>query len=926
MKSDTSSSENSDETNTLQELVSLTGKFEMILLSYVYSMKLRSLRIKLSTYVDLDTEVQAPFYSAITIRFNVNHFLFCFQKSFKRNKESESSDILGDAQPSTSTMKICDDAVHTSTPPRTVRIADSTAGQLENKSGIITDFSDLDSIFDSPRKQKLRKDLRRRILIQKKHTLKISSLRRKTLRLKKKVASFKKILATLKNERYITNETHDALRSNVFAADLYATMKKKIQGKSKRPVYKYKPEFRKFCLTLHFLSPNAYRYVRRKFATCLPHPKTISKWYANIDGSPGLTGDAFKVLAAKRKQSESNLPCALIVDEMAIRQQRCYNEKTRQEEGLVDMGTGPNENINIKASEAYVFLLVSLNEPWKMPVAYFLIHGLAGDQKANIIKTVLNRCHEVGVDVVSLTFDGHSSNLAAMKELGCRLDDPRQLKTTFKHPSAEHEVAVFLDFCHMIKLIRNHFRSKEIFLHKYEQIRWDHVEKLVEMQEEIGLHLANRLTKRHIQFQNSIMNVKLATQLLSRSVSKALEFCRQELKLIDFADSAGTEKFIMILNNAFDIFNSRNFKDYGYKRPLSAKNKDEAFAALEEAQDLILNLSLKVSRKRTYREHQIKKKIILKSYAPVLKSQSFTGFLGVLICINSLKALYKTLIESNTMKYITTYRISQDHVELFFGSIRMHGGFNDNPNARQFKGIYRKLLCHMELKSAESGNCMPVENISILMCSSALKCINETAATQRKDDEDENEKVDESLSVIHKKAGETSRLLDDPTLAEYTKQIVGYVAGFVVRCLSRQIKCTACIESLLAKEKLDYHKLVNNRDKGGLIYASPDVYSVCNATENVIRMFLKQNFPMTSKKFSTIVSAVMKKIISSKNSYFSAGSEHVCGSLHQVNLIRLVAEKYLCIRCYHICKLDNVDADANSKRKLYKKQIQREGH
>ncbi|CAG4989657.1 unnamed protein product [Colias eurytheme] len=552
-------------------------------------------------------------------------------------------------------------------------------------SEINEEFSDIDSIFDTPKKAKLRRELRRKICIQKKHSLKIQSLRRKNVRLKKKIASFKDILVKLKKERYIDNDTHNVLNSNVFAADLYATMEKKLKKKSKRPVSKYRPEFRKFCLTLHFLSPNAYRFVRSKFETCLPHPKTISKWYANIDGSPGFTEDSFKILDAKRKQSDKNMTCALIADEMAIRQQKCFNEKTKQDEGLVDIGTGPNENMRIKASEAYVFLLVSLNEPWKLPVAYFLVHGMTGDQKANIIKS----------------------------------------------------------------------------------------------------------------------------------------------------------------------------------------------------NQMILNLYLKVSRKRTYTEHETRKIISLKSYTPVLKSNSFTGFLGVLICINSLKVLYATVIESHKMQYLSTYRNSQDHIELLFGAIRMHGGYNDNPNARQLKGIYRKLLCHMELKSAGSGNCVPLENISVLTCSSALKCINLTTPATRKDDEDESEMAEEHIS--DENGGSVSRFLDDSSLYEYTQQIVGYISGCVVRCLRRQIKCTACIECLFSNEKHEYHKLVSARDEGGLIYASRDVYSV----------------------FET---------------------EHACGSLHQVNLIRLVAEKYLTIRCYHIAKLDNVKSDATSKRKLFKKQIQREGH
>lgn len=58
------------------------------------------------------------------------------------------------------------------------------------------------------------------------------------------------------------------------------------------------------------------------------------------------------------------------------------------------------------------------------------------------------------------------------------------------------------------------------------------------------------------------------------------------------------------MNNIFDTFNSRNLHAQGYKHPLFHGNKNEVFAMLEESQDLILNLSIKVSRKRTYKEHQ----------------------------------------------------------------------------------------------------------------------------------------------------------------------------------------------------------------------------------------------------------------------------------------------------------------------------------
>lgn len=44
---------------------------------------------------------------------------------------------------------------------------------------------------------------------------------------------------------------------------------------------------------------------------------------------------------------------------------------------------------------------------------------------------ILCKCNDVGVDVVSMTFDGHSTNLSAMEILGCETKgNPAQLETT----------------------------------------------------------------------------------------------------------------------------------------------------------------------------------------------------------------------------------------------------------------------------------------------------------------------------------------------------------------------------------------------------------------------------------------------------------------------------------------------------------------
>jgi len=73
-------------------------------------------------------------------------------------------------------------------------------------------------------------------------------------------------------------------------------------------------------------------------------------------------------------------------------------------------------------------------------------------------------------------------------------------------------------------------------------------------------------------------------------------------------------------------------------------------------------------------------------YIPILESNRKTGFLGFIVpMFKSTLYLYSILINSNILDPIKMYKISQDHLELFFGSVRGMGGYNNNPTSRQFQ-------------------------------------------------------------------------------------------------------------------------------------------------------------------------------------------------------------------------------------------------
>ena len=197
------------------------------------------------------------------------------------------------------------------------------------------------------------------------------------------------------------------------------------------------------------------------------------------------------------------------------------------------------------------------------------------------------------------------------------------------------------------------------------------VEALNMLQEKEGLHLGTKLRKQHINFFKQKMKVRLATQLLSRSVSDALIYCRDKLNLKEFANCAPTAVFILLINNAFDILNSHKISDFNFKQAMCQKNIDKIKSFYTELSHYINNLKLIDG-------------------TLVLNSQRKSGFVGLLMDFEALIGMYDEYIVKGDLKFIPTYKLNQDHIELFFGTSPSQGGYNNNPTCRQFIAAYKK--------------------------------------------------------------------------------------------------------------------------------------------------------------------------------------------------------------------------------------------
>lgn len=252
------------------------------------------------------------------------------------------------------------------------------------------------------------------------------------------------------------------------------------------------------------------------------------------------------------------------------------------------------------------------------------------------------------------------------------------------------------------------------------EIKWDYIKRLNQNQYEQEMHCACKIKNRHIYFHNEKMKVFLAAQVLSNSVSCALNYLEEDLKDPSFQGAAATAEFCKMFNYIFDTLNAKNrfCKDKG-KRGVNneslqnLKEKINNFVNYIEKLEVNVKVKLASSKKKnvtTDSNSQVINggqnafKFVKKS---VLQATSVrTGFTGFIVSLKNLYAMCEDLISENIISYFLSYKLSQDHVEMFFTLIRRMNGFTNNPTTVQFKSAFKKLLLNnMNVIAPTSSNC-----------------------------------------------------------------------------------------------------------------------------------------------------------------------------------------------------------------------------
>jgi hypothetical protein len=242
--------------------------------------------------------------------------------------------------------------------------------------------------------------------------------------------------------------------------------------------------------------------------------------------------------------------------------------------------------------------------------------------------------------------------------------------------------------------------------------------------------------------------------------------------------------------------------------------------------------------------------------------------------------------------YLATYKLSQDHLELFFATVRRRGGNSHNPTPIQFMHAYRAILCNATCAVGISANVLPLDDTETLASPPLFDTRDELLAAATEPDD-----YADLFSVLadHDYAASYTRL------STYVEDISEYIGGYVARKILKSLTCIHCKAQLVEEPATSTSRLLHLKNNGGLTAASRSVVAIVHACERAIRLSAGVS-PIGLLNASPI--AIEITALSSVNGgalFKKLPGEHVADTArgiacHPTALARMVATEYIRIR------------------------------
>lgn len=597
------------------------------------------------------------------------------------------------------------------------------------------------------------------------------------------------------------------------------------------------------------------------------------------------------------------LVCNVVFDEMAVRKHVQWCNSSKMFLGYASSLFNYGDDVPPLANNVIVYMVSGINMPFRISIAYHFITTLKGGQRSDLLLDILRHLSNCNITVGSFTFDGYAANANMCTLLGAETDEA--IKPSFHNPYHGNNIHIIYDPSHMLKLIRSKLSDHNVLYDDgNNKIEWEHFVKLEQFSRGSSIGLTHKMTKRHICWKDKPMNVRLAAETISSSVADAMEYLMRNGHA-EFKNAGPTIRYIRTFDKLFDVMNTMSIKSNEpsiFKSAINPANKDLIFDFLADARAYIQNLKVR-------NDAQV--------LTPIAESRIKTGFRGFLFNITSIMSIYTEYVEEkHWIDHLPTYRLSQDHLEMWFGQIRSMHGCNDNPTAQQFVASYRKLCFQNDVSVSTASN------ISVGCCSNILTITSQALKRNR---------IQDGIAVADLQDGSNTQHENDllnvvigldrrDEKIDFTNDAgISFVAGVIEkRVLRSDIRCQPCIRTIEQNEKVtdDFCLNVNSYKP------CRSTFHICKLTDIAMRPYdtkMKPNKFTQLKLMNDVMNDVDFDKVYSRFFY----SEHDID--HKHFLIKTIIQEFIQIKCTHIARANTLAAHGNYIRHSSRKNTHNSG-
>ena len=509
----------------------------------------------------------------------------------------------------------------------------------------------------------------------------LKTVRKSEARLQKQVNEFKDRLPDESIE--LNKSLHQDLKSILESSKITDPLAKLFWAeqmkafKCKDRGMRWHPMLIRLAILLHSRSPAAYETLRKTGVLKLPGQSTLRDYTNVIHPKTGFSPEVLEELEKLTKGfGENQRYVVLLHDEMAIKSDLVFDRRSGEILGFVNVDTWSFDDFDKNlANHVLVFYIVGVTTSLKMSLGFFATRTATADEMFPLFWQAVGyletRCK---LKVIASTSDKASPNQKLYRLHG---DANTLCYKTINFFAPDRYIYFFSDVPHLVKTVRNNIHSSgsgtntKYLWNNGKYILWTHILNVYKRDSESHLQ-RTKLTADHVQLTPySVMNVRLAAQVLSARVGKTM-------RAYGGPDCQETAKFVLLMDRFFDCLNTRSETEGVYERKpdlLPYKDiHDDRFVFLEKE---FLGYLNQWKESTQVRQGEYTKTQRSKMF---LTSQTYDG---LCMTVHSFVEVTRYLL-THGVKFVLSQVFCQDPLEEHFGRHRGMGQRSDNPNLWAF--------------------------------------------------------------------------------------------------------------------------------------------------------------------------------------------------------------------------------------------------